>query len=110
MRPTAYFNGTIFTGEQTLSQKAILVQNGFIEDVVEESMIPASYERKDLGGMNISPSFIDLQIYGGNGKLFSDDLSVHSLKATYEYCVNGGAAHFMITMATNSIEKFLRGM
>jgi N-acetylglucosamine-6-phosphate deacetylase len=108
--PTAFYNGTIFTGEQILSRKAILVQNGFTEDIVDESSIPEDYEKQDLKGMYIAPSFIDLQIYGGNGKLFSQDLSVDSLHATHEYCVSGGAAHFMITMATNSIEKFLYGM
>jgi N-acetylglucosamine-6-phosphate deacetylase len=50
-----------------------------------------------------------MQIYGGNGKLFSHDLSIESLKATYEYCLHGGCTHFMITMATNTIEKFLQG-
>lgn len=108
--PTAFYNGTIYTGEQILTQKALLVQNGYIDEIVEESAIPGGYEKEDLKGMNITPSFIDLQIYGGNGKLFSHDLSVASLQATYEYCISGGAAHFMITMATNSIERFLRGI
>lgn len=108
--PTALYNGTIYTGEQILTQKAILVQNGYIDEIVEESAIPDDYEKEDLNGMNIAPSFIDLQIYGGNGKLFSQYLSVASLQATYQYCIGGGAAHFMITMATNSIEKFLRGI
>lgn len=107
---TAFYNGTIYTGEQILTQKAILVQNGYIDEIVEESAIPDGYEKEDLNGMNIAPSFIDLQIYGGNGKLFSQDLSVASLQATYQYCISGGASHFMITMATNSIEKFLRGI
>ena len=108
--PTVFYNATIFTGEKILTQKAILVRQGYIEEIVDESAIPEGYEKEDLHGMNIAPSFIDLQIYGGNEKLFSQDLTVASLYATYEYCKSGGAAHFMITMATNSIDKFLRGM
>ena len=99
---TALHNGTIFTGEQILTNKAILVHDSVIVDIVDESAIPAEYEKQDLKGLNIAPSFIDLQIYGGNGKLFSHALSIESLQATYEYCLSGGAAHFMITMATNS--------
>jgi N-acetylglucosamine-6-phosphate deacetylase len=110
MKPTAFLNGTIFTGERILTQKAILVQNGFIEDIVEEVSVPAHYERSDLKGRNIAPSFIDLQIYGGNGSLFSQEMSVESLHATHEYCMSGGAAHFMITMATNSINRFVEGI
>jgi len=107
---TAYYNGTIFTGEEVLTQKAILVKNGYIENIIDESAIPGSYGKEDIKGMNIAPSFIDLQIYGGNGKLFSNEISIASLQATYDYCLSGGASHFMITMATNAIEKFLLGM
>src|SRR5438105_6692216 len=107
---TAFYNGTIFSGSGKITNKAILVNEGIIIDVVEESAIPAGYIKHDLQGMNIAPSFIDLQIYGGNGKMFSHELSTASLLATHEYCMAGGAAHFMITMATNSIEKFLAGI
>ncbi len=53
---------------------------------------------------------MDLQIYGGNGKLFSAELTSESLDAVYEYCLQGGCTQFLITMATSSVEKFLRGM
>lgn len=106
----AFYNGPVYTGRDRLNGKAVLVSNGIILDIVEDTAIPSSYARHDLQGMNIAPSFIDLQLYGGNGLLFSHALSVASLQATYEYCLTGGAAHFMITMATNSIQKFERGM
>lgn len=107
---TALHNGTIFTGGQILNKKAILVENGLIGDIVEEKDIPSNFQLIDLEGMNIAPSFIDLQIYGGNGRLFSNELSVASIESTYDYCISGGAAHFMITMATNSTEKMLAGI
>ena len=107
---TAYHNGNIFTGIEFVENKAVLVNDGIIAGLVDEHDIPSKYTKADLHGLNLAPSFIDLQIYGGNGKMFSHELSVASLQATYEYSLNGGASHFMITMATNSIEKFLRGM
>ena len=58
----------------------------------------------------IAPAFIDLQLYGGNGKLFSHSLDIESLEATYAYCVAGGCSHFIITMATNSMENFFKGI
>lgn len=113
---TALYNCTIYTGlptgqagSQTTGQ-AILIDEGFVVDIVNESSIPESYKKEDLEGMNIAPSLIDLQIYGGNGRMFSHELSIASLQSTFEYCQSGGAAHFMITMATNSIEKFLQGI
>lgn len=103
----AYTNCTVYTGEAVEKQKSILVENGLVVDVVDNAHIPEGFSIKNLQGKNIAPALIDLQIYGGNGKLFSHEISVASLQSTYEYCVNGGAAYFMITLATNSIERFL---
>ncbi|OQP67326.1 N-acetylglucosamine-6-phosphate deacetylase [Niastella vici] len=106
---TAYTNGKIFTGEEIAANKAVLTESDVIVDVVNADAVPSQYRTEDLKGFTLAPAFVDLQIYGGNGKLFSQDLSVESLKATYEYCLHGGCTHFMITMATNTIEKFLQG-
>lgn len=108
--PIAYTNAGIFTGDSIETDKAVLVRDGVIEDVIPVENIPEEYRREDLGGMYLAPAFIDLQIYGGDGKLFSHELSVASLQATYSYCLRGGCTHFMITLATNTIEKFLKGL
>jgi N-acetylglucosamine-6-phosphate deacetylase len=106
----AYTNGTIFTGYAVERQKSLLVNKGKIEGIVGEKEIPEQYQVENLEGASIAPALIDLQIYGGNGKMFSQQTNTESLEATYEYCLAGGCAHFMITMATNSIEKFLDGI
>ena len=106
----AYTNATIFTGSAIEIGKTILVSDNKVVDLVADAEIPAGYQIEDLKGLNVAPAFIDLQIYGGNGKMFSQDVEIESLQATYEYCLQGGASHFMITMATNSIEKFLKGI
>lgn len=108
--PGAIINAKIFTGSSIETDKAILVNNGLIENIVVPSKIPAGYTIEDLMGFNIASSFIDLQIYGGNGKMFSHELTAEALQSTYEYCLAGGCAHFMITMATNSMENFFRGI
>lgn len=106
----AYTNGQVFTGKKIEKNKIVLVNNGQIEALLDQTETPAGYDVYDLKGDLLCPAFIDMQIYGGNGKMFSQELTVESLEATYHYCLSGGCAHFMITMATNSIEKFLRGM
>jgi len=105
----AYLNATIYTGTSIVRDRALLVNDGIIEKL-HEGNAPEGYQIEDLQGLNIAPSFIDLQIYGGDGKMFSTELSIESLRATYNYCRRGGAGHFMITMATNTIEKFLKGI
>lgn len=107
---TAIINARIFTSYGIESDKAILLNGSIIEDIIPRQDAPANYDIKDIGGLNMAPAFIDLQIYGGNGRMFSHELSVESLRSTYEYCLSGGCAHFMVTMATNSIENFLKGI
>ncbi|MCK7558207.1 hypothetical protein MKQ70_25645 [Chitinophaga sedimenti] len=58
----------------------------------------------DLQGNIIAPAFIDMQVYGGNGELFSVHPSISSLTSLYEYCKSGGAAYFMATVPTSSAE------
>lgn len=106
----AYTNARLFTGQSVETQKAVLVHDKQIVDIVPATEVPAHYTVQDLNGQNLAPAFIDLQIYGGNGKLFSQEISLDALQATYEYSLAGGSPHFMITMATNTIDKFLQGM
>jgi N-acetylglucosamine-6-phosphate deacetylase len=107
---TAYFNGRIFDGITFHEKRALLVNEGVVAGMVSETDIPSSYTGIDIKGNLLAPAFIDLQIYGGNGKMFSQETTIDSIKATYEYCKSGGASSFMITIATNSIEKFVEGM
>ena len=106
----AYYNGIIFNGTQLLNHRAVLADEGHIIGIVAEADIPSQAVKTDLAGNYIAPAFIDLQLYGGNGHLFSHDISLASLQATYEYCLSGGCTQFLITLATNSIEVFVKGL
>lgn len=105
----AFYNGTIFDGKNFITDAAVLTDQGRIAGVVNETAIPPHAERINLQHHYIAPAFMDLQIYGGYGKLFSQDLSIEALQKTYEYCISGGCAQFMITLATNSLDIFIKG-
>lgn len=107
---TALIAREIFTGQDIQTGKAVLTRDGKIIDIVPVEDIPSNYRVRELSGYLLAPAFIDLQIYGGNGLLFSAELSTAALEATYEYCLEGGCTQFMITLATNSMDKFLRGI
>ncbi len=104
---TAYCNGKIFTGTTILYQKVILVCNGIINGIIGENEILTNAEIIDLKHQLIAPAFIDLQINGGNHKLFSAELSTEALQATKEYSNKGGVDHFLITLFSNSTEVFI---
>lgn len=105
-----FTNATIYTGKEILTGSAILVDDGIITGFVYDTDIPDEYEVKDLGGNNIAPAMIDLQIYGGNGYLFSADPSIEAIEATYNYCLQGGASKFLLTAATNTREVFSKAI
>ncbi|HWK06909.1 MAG TPA: N-acetylglucosamine-6-phosphate deacetylase [Puia sp.] len=107
---TAFIAREIFTGQEIQTGKAVLVREGKVVDIVAVSEIPADYRHRQLSGYMLAPAFVDLQIYGGNGQLFSAELTTQSLEAVYEYCLQGGCTQFLITLATNSIEKFMQAM
>lgn len=98
----AYCNGRIFTGTQILENQCVLTENEKIIGLVEPQNIPNEAERIDLNGHLLAPAFMDIQLYGGNGHLFGEFPSVEALAATYDYCLAGGATHFLPTVATNS--------
>lgn len=108
MQQTAYLPEKIFTGEQWLTNHAVVVSNNKIEKVTSLDGLDASVNRVELHGSFLVPAFIDLQIYGANKKLFSIYPAVDALTDLYEYCKSGGAAMFQPTVATNTMDVFYR--
>lgn len=106
----AYLSGGLFDGNEMLTGKVLLTENNIITGILPKESIPLEFTVADFPDCIIAPAFIDLQLYGGNGKLFSHSLDSESLEATHAYCIAGGCSHFMITMATNSMENFFKGI
>ncbi|HXB30144.1 MAG TPA: N-acetylglucosamine-6-phosphate deacetylase [Puia sp.] len=100
----------VFTGNETMTDQVILTENNIITGILPKEFLPSGYDIRSFPDCMVTPGFIDLQLYGGNGKLFSNSLDTESLEATFAYCVSGGCSHFIITMATNSMENFLKGI
>jgi N-acetylglucosamine-6-phosphate deacetylase len=106
----AFLADEIFTGNKTLKGHVLTIENNIISDILSPGSLPSGMTIEKFPDCFITPAFIDLQLYGGNGKLFSHTLDTESLDATRAYCQSGGCSHFMITMATNSMENFLKGI
>jgi N-acetylglucosamine-6-phosphate deacetylase len=106
----AFLVDEIYTGNGVLADHVLVTENDIITGILPEVSLSSGYEVHSFPGSLIAPAFIDLQLYGGNGKLFSHSLDTESLDATYAYCASGGSSHFMITMATNSMENFYKGI
>ena len=106
----AFLADEIFTGNETLKGQVLFIENNIVSGILQPGSLPFDITVEKFPDCFIAPAFIDLQLYGGNGKLFSHSLDTESLDATRAYCMTGGCSRFMITMATNSMENFLKGI
>jgi N-acetylglucosamine-6-phosphate deacetylase len=106
----AFLADEVFTGKEWLYDLAVVIDGVAVSGFIRKDLLTGEYQLHEYPGGMIVPGFIDLQLYGGNGKLFSHSMDVEALDATYQSCISGGCSHFMITMATNSIANFLKGI
>ena len=104
----AFLAEKIFTGEEWLTDHAVIVDHGIIHAVVPKESIPADINSINYGSNFIAPCFIDIQIYGAKGHLLSVKPTAETLVKMYEYCKEGGANYFQPTVATNSYEDFYK--
>ncbi len=103
---TKIINATIFNGETIEHNAAIgIINRKFTTDdsLTYDEII-------DLENDWLVPGFIDLQIYGSNGKLFSDDPSIAALQSLYDHSRAGGATAVLPTVATNSPEIIFKAI
>lgn len=80
----------VFTGHEWLVNQAISIENGHIKSMQSES-----------GGIAdgfLVPGFIDLQVYGGGGLLFSNHQITAAIQATFDEHVKTGTVAFQITL------------
>lgn len=100
----AITNGTVFTGDALTSGKAVLIKGDKVIGLIPTAEIPSGAKTVDAAGGYVAPGFVDLQIYGGGGRLFSADPTAVALNDIAQALVKSGTTSFMITMATNTME------
>ncbi len=89
-------NGTISEG------KVVLVENGFVLDVIDQDIFFTDKNSIDLQGTYLAPGLIDLQIYGSGGQLFGGNPSPAALLQMETDLLQQGTTGFFATIATNT--------
>ncbi len=74
-------NCKLFDGDDVHVDRAVLIENGRIADIVPAGEAPDDGEVIDIEGHLLAPGFIDIQVNGGGGVLFNDTPSVDGLQA-----------------------------
>ncbi|RZK49314.1 MAG: N-acetylglucosamine-6-phosphate deacetylase [Pedobacter sp.] len=103
---TAFINGTIYSAQNIYDHHALIVEGEYVKDIVNTENVPVVDKVVDLKGSSITAGFIDLQIYGGGGVLFSEHLTVEALNTMTQAIVKSGTTNYFLTLATNTPEVF----
>lgn len=104
MNQLAYTKAQVFTGENWLQNNAVLVRDETIIDIISTENIPVGFQIIDCQNKILAPAFIDLQIYGAGGKLFSAFPIPESLKILAEGNLQSGTANCFATIATQTLD------
>jgi len=95
------FVQNLFTGQEWLRMVEVELEGRLVKNIKSaatqagRSWIPV-----------LAPAFVDLQLYGAEGRLLSVYPDVETIHAIRRTCEAGGATHFQPTVATNSVEVF----
>lgn len=100
----------IFDGVNLLSNKAVLVADGIIVDIVNCDKVFDKNQIEDFGNVVISAGMIDLQLNGCGGVLFNDTIDLATLETMHQTNLRSGTTGFLPTLITSpfsDVEKAL---
>jgi len=103
-------NCDIHTGDEVLYNKAILIDGNRIERTLDIDNVPKEIEVLDAEGLNVAPGFIDIQVNGAGGKLFTDEPDEDCIRTMFNAQKRFGTTNFLPTLMSTSVEKMLRAI
>jgi N-acetylglucosamine-6-phosphate deacetylase len=103
-------NGKIFTSEEIIENKILMIEGDRIGNIITEEFIESESQIIDLQGLNIAPAFIDIQIYGGGGSLYNSATTEETIRKTYHEIRQAGTTHFQITLSSTPLAKMLEAI
>lgn len=98
----ALVDGVVCTGDEVLRDRAVLVGNGRIEDIVASSSVPAGVREVSVGGGFVAPGLVDLQVNGGGDVLLNDEPTVAGVRAIVAAHRRLGTTSVMPTLVSAS--------
>ncbi|MDR1951940.1 MAG: N-acetylglucosamine-6-phosphate deacetylase [Elusimicrobiota bacterium] len=96
----AIVNAEIFDGYNFLKNKAVIIDENKIKDIIDASCLDKDINTLNAAGNFLSAGFIDLQINGCGGALFNDDISEKTLEIMFKTVLKFGCTSFVPTLIT----------
>jgi N-acetylglucosamine-6-phosphate deacetylase len=103
--------GQIFDGTKLLREALVVLNGGVVEFVGPRSAYTSSQTVEDLGeGTLLTCGMMDLQMNGGGGAQFNEDISEATLEKMLEVCLRHGTSSFLPSMLTSSFDDVRRSL
>jgi N-acetylglucosamine-6-phosphate deacetylase len=110
----ALVNGRVLDGRGFVDGMGVVLDGGRIVAVAPEADALAQADsRFDLAGGRLAPGFVDVQVNGGGGVLFNDELSVEAIEAIGAAHRRFGTTGFLPTLISEdlgAIDRALRAV
>ncbi|WP_419802395.1 N-acetylglucosamine-6-phosphate deacetylase [Mucilaginibacter sp.] len=107
---SAFYNLQLITNGTIFKEKVVLVENGFVTDIIDQHQFLPDKNSINLNGAYLAPGLIDLQIYGCGNALFGGKPTVAALQEMETCLLQQGTTGFFATIATNTTEIVLQGI
>lgn len=101
----AISNCKIYTGTRSLLNKAIIVEDDRIVNLVDSANLPVGISIVNLEGLSVAPGFIDIQVNGGGGFLFNQDPAVATIGEIHRAHKRFGTTNFLPVLLSDAKEK-----
>jgi N-acetylglucosamine-6-phosphate deacetylase len=95
----AYINCKIYTGEEVLTNKSVIVDSEKIVDI--SNAIPENVQIIDLKGNSIAPGLIDIQLNGGYYRYFSETPNMETLAEMEKASCDYATPYFLATLISS---------
>jgi N-acetylglucosamine-6-phosphate deacetylase len=106
----ALVNGRIYTGQEELTDRALLIRGDRIGDWVPAAEVAPDCPVIDLEGAAIAPGLIDLQLNGCGGVMFNDAITAETLDIMHQTNLRSGTTSFLPTLITAPDADMLAAM
>ncbi len=106
----AFKNGRVLTDQGIEEGRAVLVDEGRIEAIIDEKEATRAAHVVDLRGDLLVPGFIDTQVNGGGGVLFNDDPSVETIAHIGRAHRKFGTTGFLPTLISDDLDVVVKAV
>jgi N-acetylglucosamine-6-phosphate deacetylase len=106
---SSFVNGKVLFGESFIQNGFVTVENGKILNC-GAGMPEVDGNLIDVEGAYVVPGFIDLQVNGGAGEFFTNNISKEALKKIFNAHLEYGTTSYLPTLISTTLENIFKAV